>query len=77
MTLREILNAHAERKRVMGEVAAVEMAFICKLITGKDVNPADLNPYGERPKARPKSSAAIQRESDAAWRLLDKFFCGA
>ena len=65
-----------ERKRVWGELAGVQMAHLSRIMTGAKIDPNDLNPYALRPPAPPKSEAAIQRESDLAWKLLDRFFGG-
>lgn len=63
-----------ERKRVMGEIAGFEMAWLALKLTGEKIDPIELNPYREAAPPKKKSEARIEMESQAGWRLIDQYF---
>jgi hypothetical protein len=66
-----------ERKRLSGELAAVQMAFLCKVLLGEDVDPEELNPYAEPgPEPPPKTEAQKHREHRAGWAALERMVFG-
>lgn len=75
MSLRQVWWAACERKRVQGELLAVQLCFLARRIFGERVEIQDLNPYRRKEKPRPKSPEQIERESALAWQLLDRYFC--
>lgn len=63
-----------ERKRVSGELAGCEMAWLALNFTGEKLDPNDLNPYRETTAPKKKSLARIEMESQAGWALIDRYF---
>ena len=61
----------------MGELAAVQMAWTARIMTGQKIDPQTLNPYAVKAAPVTKSPEQMERENALAWKLLDRFFCGA
>lgn len=78
MTLREIAWAARERRRLDGELIAVQMAWLALKFNGEQIDPYTLNPYGDN-KPRPelvKSEAQQRAENAAGWGMVEKFLFG-
>ena len=75
--MRELWWAARERKRFDGEKLGILLSWIALKFTGEKISAEALNPYRERAGALPaKSPEQLERESKAAWALLDRFFGG-
>jgi hypothetical protein len=74
--MRELWDAYHERKRVLGEIAACQMSCLVWVMTGQKIEPEDQIGRAVRQPRRCKSEAERERESQMAWKLLDRFFTG-
>jgi hypothetical protein len=60
---------HAEKKRVIGEIATWQMCLIAQMFGSKPIDPSTINPYA----VAPEKSAAMRKLEDwqarRAWRI--------
>lgn len=68
----------AERKRVMGELAAWQVCAIAAVVGGDPPDPQAINPYRTGPPAvEPEKSESRQEvENRIGWNVLRKAFAG-
>lgn len=61
MTLRQLVPMALEKKRVLGELAAYQVAWVAKLTTGETIDPHTINPYRER-RSEPAEIRKLKEE---------------
>jgi hypothetical protein len=66
----------AEKKRVMGEVAAWQVCAIVGAFAGESPDPRSINPY--RPDVKPVEKSETQKriENEVGWRLIQRGLFG-
>lgn len=72
--MRELAWMATERRRWMGEMLGIHMAWVAGCWGGKMPDPLSLNPYRERPGKTQQTPEQIEHENAAGWAALDCFF---
>lgn len=60
-----------ERLSRQGELVAFQVAFIAGMFGGK-IDPAAINPYGERPTVTPEMQRIQEWQAKRRWKVLAK-----
>lgn len=61
----------AEKKRIAGELAAFQIAWIARMLTGEKVDPRDINPYGPIRTWTPRSEEEQRVRNVRFFKVLD------
>lgn len=62
-----------EKKRVLGEIASFQIAWIARMLTGEKVDPRDINPYGQPRQWMPRSQEEQRIRNVRFFKVLDIF----
>jgi hypothetical protein len=76
LTFRELNWMYREKRRVSGELVAYQIAWIARMLGGGNIDPQDINPYGERRPVKVKPKAMREAENRVGWKLLQRGILG-